>query len=131
MGLDIYFVKRRLAAVATSKDNLWNLLRGREDAYFRKVNFIYAYFQDSIDAHEACVIDKMALRGFLDVCREVLKRRDNEYSQIVLPTCNGFFFGSTDYDDGYYMDVEDCINQLSVIAQEMTEEERIVILFSW
>jgi hypothetical protein len=30
----------------------------------------------------------------------------------LLPTQSGFFFGSTDYDEGYYQDIEDTVKIL-------------------
>lgn len=36
----------------------------------------------------------------------------------LLPTTNGFFFGSTDYDQWYYEDIEDTIEQISRVLDE-------------
>jgi hypothetical protein len=40
----------------------------------------------------------------------------------ILPTQEGFFFGCTDYDDGYIQDLEDTIKQLEPILND-TEGE--------
>ena len=42
------------------------------------------------------------------MCNQVLK--DHSKAEELLPTMSGFFFGSTDYDDYYYKDVEEVRN---------------------
>lgn len=38
---------------------------------------------------------------------------DSSYAQEHLPTTSGFFFGSTDYDEGYVRDLEDTVKILT------------------
>lgn len=100
-------------------------------AYFRKYNFIYAYFQNNLD-EEFCFCDKNELNDFIDVCKDVLAHKDNvEYANEHLPTCSGFFFGNTDYNEWYWIKVEDCIEQLSKVYKEMDDDDMLFCEFSW
>ena len=102
-----------------------------EDAYFRKVNFIYAYFQNLL-VDECCLVDKKAIFNLVNICKEVLKHKDNiEFAKDNLPTTSGFFFGSTEYDEYYYNDVEDCINQMEKLYNSMDDEDFVLWVFSW
>lgn len=41
----------------------------------------------------------------------------------VLPTQEGFFFGPTDYDDGYLQDLQDTVTQLEPLLDEKMHKE--------
>lgn len=95
MGLDIYFLK-----VKEQKEQI---------GYFRKVNFLVSYFNKSKSKNEI-KITKKEVKELLRLCNIVLKyHKENPDDKIVaskvLPTQDGFFFGSTDYDEYYYEDV--------------------------
>ena len=53
--------------------------------------------------------------------------KNHELADKLLPTMNGFFFGSTDYDEYYYDDVkqvfEYCKNHLLPTFNELEEDE--------
>lgn len=93
MGLDISFRKVRK--------------NSRELAYFRKVNFLVKFFEDyfgkQIKNCEDFEITKGSIIELRDRCNKVLKNHD--LAKQLLPTTEGFFFGSTDYDDRYFKDV--------------------------
>lgn len=81
--------------------------------YWRKANHIHKYFIDQCnkgkdDCREFLVscaeLDK--LRG---LCKTVLTNRDKEFAAKILPTCSGFFFGSTEYDESYYQGLKETI----------------------
>lgn len=96
MGLDIYFNK-----VKKEKEEL---------GYFRKVNFLIKFFGD-IKNRNPIKINKKEVEELLNLCSTVLKyHEENPSDKIVaskvLPTQDGFFFGSTDYDEHYYEDVK-------------------------
>lgn len=55
----------------------------------------------------------------------------NGFAEQVLPTCSGFFFGSTDYNEWYYKKVESCYEQMKIILDEWRDDDAIVIRFSW
>lgn len=94
MGLDIY--------IDRNKHN--------ELAYFRKVNFLVGYFlgddYDDSDNLSPVVIDKEQVEELIDICKQVLEKKDDEYSMEVLPPTGGFFFGKYEIDEDYYRNVE-------------------------
>lgn len=79
-----------------------------EVGYWRKANAIHKWFVDKVqDGNDDCgkyFVSRVYLQELRDVCQRVLdfKHLANE----ILPSTSGFFFGSTEYDDGYYQDVE-------------------------
>jgi hypothetical protein len=72
-------------------------------AYWRKQNAIHNWFvqtcQDGEDDCRPAYVSREQLETLRDTCREVLA--DPTLAQDELPTSNGFFFGSTDYDEWY------------------------------
>jgi hypothetical protein len=102
------------------------------DAYFRKVNFLFAYFQDKgklVDEYYAFV-DKEDVEDIIDRCVKVLK--DNHLAHELLPTQSGFFFGGTDYDDYYFHDVQDCLRQMKKYLKLFKDDEGTgYVIFSW
>jgi len=88
MGLDIFI----------------NKVKTKRLGYFRKVNFLVKYFQDlgfDVQNQTPFTFDKEIARDLLNRCKQVLK--DHSKAEELLPTMDGFFFGSTEYD-GYYFD---------------------------
>ena len=41
-----------------------------EDVYFRKVNFVYAFFSDEM-VNESCIVDKTRIGQLKDACEDV------------------------------------------------------------
>lgn len=89
MGLDISFYKNT------------------EIGYFRKVNFLVAFFEKyglNVLEQTPLVIKKEWVEKLLDRCNKVLE--DSDKASELLPTMEGFFLGSVDYDESYFNDVE-------------------------
>ena len=51
------------------------------------------------------------------LCKKVLN--DHSLAEELLPTCSGFFFGPTEYDDDYFKCVE---NVLEFVEEELLPE---------
>lgn len=72
-------------------------------AYWRKQNAIHNWFvqncQDGVDECQQVSVEREKLEELRDTCRKVLA--DLSLADDLLPTTEGFFFGSTDYDDWY------------------------------
>lgn len=106
------------------------------DAYFRKVNFIYAFFQDIL-VNECCLVRSSAIIELMDYCQDVLEHHKTDadggvaYAEANLPTQAGFFFGSTDYDEWYFNDVKDCWIQMGKLLHSMKEGDAVLWEFSW
>lgn len=109
MGLDMYLFESEKEN-ATFDD--W--AESEELIYWRKANAIHRWFvinvQDYKDDCEIYSVSKEKLEELLYTCKEVL----NDYTKAreLLPTQEGFFFGSTLYDDDYFDDIIFTMNNL-------------------
>lgn len=102
--------------------------RGRikESAYFRKVNFIYGYFGEKL-VDESCIVTKAEIEDIIERCKKVLA--DHSLAQELLPTCDGFFFGGTEYNDWYFKDVEDCQKQMQKLLEDYDETTDVIWVY--
>ena len=114
------------------------------DAYFRKVNFLFAYFQNNgkmIDEYYAFV-DKEDVEDIISKCERILaakkgnewlgeRKTVEEYAASLLPTQSGFFFGSTDYDEYYFSDVKNCLREMKQYLKLFKGEGTGYVVFSW
>ena len=97
--------------------------------YFRKVNFVYNFFSHKLE-DECCLADKSDIEELISRCDKVLA--DHSLAQELLPTQSGFFFGSTDYDEWYFEDVEDCKQQMEKLLSMYDEDTDVVFfIMSW
>ena len=99
-----------------------------EVAYFRKVNFLIPFF----GYEENCSnieIDKYQVEDLIEACKEVLANHDK--ASFLLPTQEGFFFGSTDYDDWYFDDVQNVKEKFEEILADFDMDEDILIMHCW
>lgn len=97
MGLDIYFRK----------------VCKREVGHFRKVNFLVKFFESrykqEISNCEPITVSEDDIIELRSRCKNVLE--NHELAPSLLPTTNGFFFGSTAYDDWYFKDVQSVLEK--------------------
>jgi len=87
-----------------------------EVGYWRKANMIHGWFVNNCNnrIYELANVDYMPIEieiekieELLSVCNKVYENRGNvEIAREYLPVCKGFFFGSYEYDDSYYSDIE-------------------------
>jgi hypothetical protein len=79
-----------------------------EIAYWRKANAIHDWFvknvQDGKDDCQETYLEKDHLKSLLSVVNEVLQ--DTSKAPKLLPTTVGFFFGSTEYNEWYFNNLE-------------------------
>lgn len=95
--------------------------------YWRKANAIHSWFLENcaakdpfdnpIDDCRPIEIPLEKLEELLDTCKEVLK--DHSLTKRLLPTADGFFFGSTEYDEYYFDDIEDTIEIIVPVIKFM------------
>lgn len=125
MGLDMYLYleKRHYESKYNNKDITYPAeLKPFEDeieksistntcyqvGYWRKANAIHRWVVENcaegVDDCQPIYLNIDQINDLIDCCKHILKR-DVEPDD-VLPTIDGFFFGSTDYDDWYYQDVQ-------------------------
>jgi hypothetical protein len=101
-----------------------------EDMYYRKVNFLYAYFADRLE-EEQCIVTLDDCKKIIKYAETILETRDTDLAAKLLPTQSGFFFGSTEYDDYYFDDVRDVLEQFSEYIDDWTDDTIGWVYFSW
>lgn len=88
---------------------------------WRKANHIHKWFVENVqdgndDCGEYCVSIE-DLKTLLLTCKKVLKNRNEEVSNELLPTAAGFFFGGTDYDEYYYETIQYTVGLIEHIQE--------------
>jgi hypothetical protein len=123
MGLDMYLTaersvydwgseeeKARYKKINDALDLPFGQVRGIqvEAGYWRKANAIHRWFvdnvQDGIDECQTSDVPLEKLEELLIVVTQALE--DHSLAHELLPASEGFFFGSTDYDEWYFKDLE-------------------------
>ncbi len=63
--------------------------------------------------------------------RIVKVQKDRSLAAELLPTGDGFFFGSTDYDEGYFADLDDTYEKLERILAHEDESIKYIYSANW
>jgi hypothetical protein len=97
--------------------------------YWRKANAIHDWFvrecQGGVDECQPSYVSREQLGELRQLCEEVLE--DRTLASKLLPTTAGFFFGSTEYDEYYFQDIEltvKIIDSVSALPNEWEFEYR-------
>ena len=103
-------------------------------AYWRKASAIHKWFVDTLaDGEDNCQpIFVLAghLEELLELCNQVLA--DHAKAHDLLPTEGGFFFGSTEYDEYYFQDLEYTQRRLGELIPLMKKsDDSAVYQASW
>jgi len=89
-------------------------------AYWRKANAIHQWFvdncQEGIDECQRAYVSREQLQELLELCQEIIA--SPKKSRELLPTANGFFFGSTEYDEYYLDDARYTVERLTKILND-------------
>lgn len=109
-------------------------------ADWRKANHIHKWFVDNVqNGEDDCAIyevTKEQLEELLDVCKEVINNSNlvnGEYienfgvAEELLPTTEGFFFGSTQYDKWYIEDIKYTIEVVENLLNTTDFENEIIM----
>lgn len=93
--------------------------------YWRKANAIHKWFvdnvQDGVDDCKEYYVDEDDLKRLLDTCKKV--KENHDLASELLPTTRGFFFGSVEYDEYYFMDIDETIEILEKALKDIEEDE--------
>ena len=135
MGLDLFLTK---------------LKAEQEVAYYRKVNFLIPFFEEMSERKvENCVylpVYKSWIEELQERCKTLLdlidKLEDKDdkipeeavaKAHELLPTQEGFFFGSTDYDEYYFMQVHNVYESCSGILEEFDKlkDHECIAFYIW
>ena len=112
------------------KDNTKNLKEKicillTEEIYWRKANQIHKWFVENVQyGQNICAyyyLEREELESLKKACEDVLKNPD--LADKILPTQEGFFFGSTKYDKWYFKNLEFTINEINRLLDEDKYEE--------
>jgi hypothetical protein len=80
--------------------------------YWRKANAVHDWFvqhcQDGVDECQYSHVSRDQLIELKSICETILT--DRTQAADLLPTTSGFFFGSTEYDEYYFQDLESTIS---------------------
>jgi hypothetical protein len=80
---------------------------------WRKRNQIHGYFDrlfDEVENCEAYPVSIEQLEKLIDTCRKVLENHD--LAEELLPVTGGIFFGNYEYNDLYFNQVEETMENL-------------------
>ena len=106
-----------------------------EAMYWRKANQIHSWFVKNVQSgKDDCgeyPVSTLQLKDLLKVCEQVLENR--ALALQLLPSTSGFFFGSTEYDQSYYDDIEHTVNTLKQIFELYNVEDCVYFNYraSW
>ena len=131
MGLDMYLKGQRYLSSFDDQDKekaaqiqrMFPELEGRQGAYgpgpciqeieinvgyWRKANAIHKWFVDNVqDGIDECQESWVGLNTLRKLRADILTvLADPNQAKDVLPTQSGFFFGDTEYGEGYIADLE-------------------------
>jgi hypothetical protein len=141
MGLDSYLYKKTYVQnwennYPDSKIKPERISYIVEDVgYWRKFNALHNYivenFADGRDDYQHIGLTEGGLRNILDTLQEAQGVLDSDASyefksdklSEILPTAEGFFFGSNEYDDYYAENVAYTISLLTDLLDECEESE--------
>lgn len=133
MGLDMYLIKKYYIGAQSEYNNITGTVEiyqqgvkipieindikyiESEAVYWRKANMIHKWFvdhaQEGTDDCKRYYVSREQLKELLDTCKQVIE--NHERAGELLPTQDGFFFGSSEYDNEYFKYVEYTVEQLS------------------
>ena len=121
MGLDQYIYK------VTEQD----FTKKKEFAYLRKANSLQGYFEEKyhIENLEYHKISKEDVKDILTRVTQVLN--DISLAPKLFPSCEGFLYGSTGYDEWYIDDLKSIQEIFSKILEEWNDKEYEFYYQSW
>lgn len=143
MGLDMYLTGRMYVSEWSTPEN-YEAVKGVfpqipwkingvsfEAGYWRKANQIHKWFvdnvQNGVDECEEHEVSCEQLTELLSVCRQVMV--DPKLAEQLLPAASGFFFGSTEYDEYYFEDIEHTISILEEILDRENADKYLFVDF--
>jgi hypothetical protein len=101
-------------------------------AYWRKANAVHKWFCDLDGGRDECqsiYVTKENLIELRDLAKSVIEQP--AMAGDVLPTQQGFFFGSYDYDDWYMEDMKNTVEQIDNILAASGEWSDFIYRASW
>ena len=101
--------------------------------YWRKANAIHDWFvqncQDGNDDCREAYVPIEKLEELRTICKTVLG--NHALASEHLPTTSGFFFGTTDYDEWYFQDLQSTIDIIDNALSKISDEWTFAYQSSW
>ena len=153
MGLDMYLYKKHYVKnwdwMADHEKHTISIKKGKkkldhikpdrvcsvveEVMYWRKFNALHKWFvdnvQEGVDDCKESFVDESDLKMLLETLTYVLENKDS--AETILPTSQGFFFGSDDIDEYYWEEVKSTIIQLKDLLEEDNKGASFYYRSSW
>lgn len=144
MGLDMYLFERRAKYVGNMADKLafrkqfpdlvggekypndFHVTVDTEVVYWRKANAIHNWFVQNVqNGNDDCEKYRVGINQLSELLETVNRVLENpeEHALDLLPPASGFFFGSTDINEGYICDLERTEEKLRELLAECAEEK--------
>lgn len=107
---------------------------GTEIMYWRKANQIRGWLEshDIIQYDDDCVKRLVTLQNLKDLiedCKSVLA--DHSLAEELMPCSQGFFFGSDEYDEYYFEDLQETVDKLEPIIAAANEKDHFIYEDWW
>jgi hypothetical protein len=95
------------------------------EVYWRKANQIHKWFVDNVQSGEDdCGTYDVApeqLEELVSLCKEVLANPSK--AAELLPTQSGFFFGGDEYDEYYFQELEQTVEDVTRLLSELDPDQ--------
>lgn len=140
MGLDMYLTARRFYWSNEAMPPIPDAPEGYKLDYviyavhsWRKANAIHEWFvqnvQDGVDNCQDYYVSRDDLIKLREICHAILE--ETQSPEDALPTAEGFFFGSTEYDEYYYHNLRETIAVIDKALKDFNDEWEFRYASSW
>ena len=148
MGLDMYLTAERYlwSSEKLISDEVANLLKLNLDGermrvesitaeaiYWRKANAIHKWFVENVQGGEdncqRFYVEREQLTELRNMCAKLCTQR--EMAEETLPTADGFFFGSTEYDEWYWNSIEGTVQGIDKALETFDDKWQFHYRASW
>lgn len=142
MGLDMYLTRKVFVGATYPHRNVTGTISIQQEGKELKINFnkvsyieeeagdwqksyaIHRWFVDNVkggeDDAETHYVSSKKLKTLLAICKKV--KADHTLAEKLLPVQDGLIFGSTEYDEDYFGDIDYTIDILEEIMKEQDSE---------
>ena len=137
MGLDMYLCRHKLNDNDGNPLDIPSILEnGSEDVedliYWRKANQIREWFALNLEGFEdngSTIVTEENLDDLIDTIDEVLD--NHNLAKELLPTSDGFFFGSQEYDGYYWEALKRTSKELKDVRKHTDFDTEFLFYHEW
>ncbi|MGV2929338.1 hypothetical protein RW115_12125 [Macrococcus capreoli] len=102
--------------------------------YWRKCNMIHNWFEQNVADGNIynCSYYQVTIEQLIELKNLIEQVYNNhELAPNLLPTQEGFFFGSTDYDEYYFSELKNTLDELTEIIHKHTDNYKYFYMAWW